>query len=119
MVTTPQPFRVDNPIRNSFESELWDDHVSGIYVSTTASLDIPMRVAGRVEIDAIANVLGTGDLVILVDGNAETFVASVPGAQTINNFAVVDLTPGTHRITITSSGGIDTSIIKARRGRVS
>lgn len=116
--STPQPYRDTNKVRNSWESELWDDHVACIFVSTTASLSVPLRVSGRVEIDAIANISGAGDLQILVDSSAQPFVSTAPGAQTITNFAVVDLSAGTHTVTITSSGGIASSIIKVRRGRV-
>jgi hypothetical protein len=94
--STPQPYRADNPVRNSFESELWDDMANGVFVTNMDTLIVPMPVAGRVEVVAQADVAGA----------------------TIPICGWYDLPVGNNTLTLTASGVMSNIVFMARRGRV-
>lgn len=117
-VSTPQPFRVDNPPRNSWESELWDDMANAIFSSQDTSLVIPMPVAGRIHIEAQGSMSVAGDFSMDVDGSTASFVPTTTAPGPVCMFYDVDVPVGLHTVNIQSFGGvIDTYQISARRGR--
>lgn len=116
--SAPQPSRqLNNPRRNSWEDEEWDDMALAVYAVAGTTLSVPMRVNGRLEIHAMANLSGAGSLVINVDGVGATTSPSITGAGPLTAMWFADVNAGNHTITITSAAGLSNTIIMVRRGR--
>lgn len=115
---TPQPSRLlNNPRRNSWESEIWDDMANTIFSTTGTSLTVPMPIAGRLQIMAMAQLAAAGALTISVDGNAATSVPTLGAAGPLTAIWTADVAVGNHTVTIASGAGLTQTIIIVRRGR--
>lgn len=117
-LSTPHPSRQPtNPLRNDWDGELWNDISAVIWSSDNEDLVVKLPMDCRVHVETQALILAAGDLVITIDSIPNPFQPSIAGAGWIAAFWDIDLTPGSHTIVITSSGGLDTYFIHARRGR--
>lgn len=123
-LTSPLPNHTTNSTRNAFESELWLDMALSIYASNDPAevLNIPMRVAGRLQITAHAQLnsgIGAGGtLAIIVDGINLIPGSNVPYDGTCIAHGYIDLSPGTHTVAITSSVTITACAFTVRCGRI-
>lgn len=121
---TPQPLHAHpglsvTELRNTFETELWDDNSDVIFAAKAVTLSVIVRVPCRAWITAQADLDAAGTLTINVDSVAQTPTTTVAGAITavVNTFA--DLKPGNHTVTITSAAALTDPLIMVRRGRKS
>lgn len=116
--TNPQPYRKDNKIRNSWESELWDQFLSSVLVTSTTSLSVPCTAASRLIIWAQADLSVADTLTLNVDGTALVPAATIGGAWTGYVLGTADVKIGSHTITLTAPVAVlSNTLIVCRRGR--
>lgn len=117
--SNPQPKRqTDNPVRNSWESEFWDQFI-GEVLAGPFSLDVKCSAACRLHIMGMAQLSVAATLQLTVDTVLLSPGSVVGGAWTGTIIGFSDVGIGTHTVALQATAGfLSNTLLIIRRGKM-